>query len=422
MQYESLRIGFVSTRLAGTDGVSLETAKWAHVLQEMGHECYYFAGELDLAPERCRLVPEAHFEHPLVVQINRDLFDDYQRTSATSDAVRDLVRLLKESLKQFVRDFGLQLLIIENALSIPMNVPLGLAITEWVAESDMPTIAHHHDFAWERTRFAVGAAEDYLQAAFPPEMARIHHVVINSYAAKQVALRTGMRSMLVPNVMDFENPPPQADDYSATLRRDMGLADGEVLLLQPTRVVPRKRIERAIELARWLDLPCVLVVSHSAGDEGHEYQQYLEYYAQALGVRTVFGEQRLAHGRKFASDGNKTYSLADGYQRADIVTYPSQIEGFGNAFLEAVYFRQPLLMSTYEIFKTDIHPKGFQVVGFDEFITQKTIEQARLVLSDEKVRRGIVDRNYELGARYYSYGVLRKRLSLLVEHAMEEMF
>jgi hypothetical protein len=38
------RIGFVSTRFSSTDGVSLETEKWAHVLKGFGQECFYFAG------------------------------------------------------------------------------------------------------------------------------------------------------------------------------------------------------------------------------------------------------------------------------------------------------------------------------------------------------------------------------------------
>ena len=33
-----LHIGFVSTRFSGTDGVSLETEKWADVLENMGHK------------------------------------------------------------------------------------------------------------------------------------------------------------------------------------------------------------------------------------------------------------------------------------------------------------------------------------------------------------------------------------------------
>ena len=36
------------------------------------------------------------------------------------------------------------------------------------------------------------------------------------------------------------------------------------------------------------------------------------------------------------------------------MTYPSSLEGFGNAFLEAIYYRKPLVMSAYEIFKDRI--------------------------------------------------------------------
>ena len=52
-------VGFVSTRLAGTDGVSLETFKWAKVFASQGLKCFYFAGELDRPPEISFLVAEA---------------------------------------------------------------------------------------------------------------------------------------------------------------------------------------------------------------------------------------------------------------------------------------------------------------------------------------------------------------------------
>jgi hypothetical protein len=60
---KSRRIGFVATRLAGTDGVSLETAKWVTVLERLGHTCYYFAGQSDWPAGRSRIVPEAFFGH-----------------------------------------------------------------------------------------------------------------------------------------------------------------------------------------------------------------------------------------------------------------------------------------------------------------------------------------------------------------------
>lgn len=349
MREKLARIGFVATRLAGTDGVSLEAAKWSDVLTELGHTCFFFTGESDRPAERSYVVPEAHFEHDMIAQIHCDLFDDYCRTEMTSEAISDYRSHLKRELHAFIRHFDIDLLVIENALSIPMNVPLGLALTELIAETRIPSVAHHHDFVWERARFSVNAAEDYLAAAFPPAMSSIHHVVINSFGAKQLALRTGMRSTLIPNVMDFDTPPGTPDGYANDLRTGFGIGKAECLLLQPTRIVPRKRIERSIELARKLDMPSWLLITHDAGDEGHEYQEYLAEYAEAVGVRVLFAQGRFGHGRGLTAQGDKIYSLADAYQQADLVTYPSWVEGFGNAFLEAIYYRRPLLMSSYEM-------------------------------------------------------------------------
>jgi hypothetical protein len=199
------RIGFISTRFCGTDGVSLETKKWVNVFSDLGYESFFFAGESDWPEQRSYTVAEAHFDHPDIRAINKDLFDDYQRSQNTSTKIEQFKHHLKGHLYQFVKKFDIQLLIVENALALPMNVPLGLAITELIAETEIPTIAHHHDFAWERTRFAISAAEDYLQAAFPPTLRHIQHVVINTYAERQLALRTGLSAMLIPNVMDFDD-------------------------------------------------------------------------------------------------------------------------------------------------------------------------------------------------------------------------
>ncbi len=58
------RVGFISTRFAGTDGVSLESAKWAEVLWDHQHFSFWYAGRLDRAPDISMCVPEAYFGHP----------------------------------------------------------------------------------------------------------------------------------------------------------------------------------------------------------------------------------------------------------------------------------------------------------------------------------------------------------------------
>ena len=103
--------------------------------------------------------------------------------------------------------------------------------------------------------------------AFPPNLPTLNHTVINSYAEEQLALRTGISGRVVPNVMDFENPPPPSDDYTSDVREAIGIADDELFVLQPTRVVKRKGIEHAIELVCRLGMKAKLVISHVEEDE-----------------------------------------------------------------------------------------------------------------------------------------------------------
>jgi hypothetical protein len=97
-----------------------------------------------------------------------------------------------------------------------------------------------------------------------------------------------------------------------------------------------------------------------------------------------------------------------------LVTYPSTVEGFGNAFLETLYYSKPIVMCIYEIFKRDIEPKGFKVVGFKDFVTDEAVHRARVILEDSNVVAEMTAHNYELGRRYYSYHVLRNSLAVLL--------
>ncbi|MCG3142015.1 MAG: Mannosylglucosylglycerate synthase [Anaerolineae bacterium] len=414
------RIGFVSTRFNGTDGVSLETRKWAQVLEGLGHACFYFSGESDQPPERSRIVPRAHFQHPDIEAIQQVAFTARERPPQLTAQIHALAAELKNALYQFCQAFEIELLIVENALTIPLNVPLGIALTELLAETSMPAIAHHHDFFWERQRFMVGCVWDYIDMAFPPHLPSLRHVVINSTAGEQLGFRNHTFSLLIPNVMDFDRPPPPPDAYSADLKQALGVREDEFLLLQPTRIIPRKAIEHAVELTGRLGLPATLVISHASGDEGDEYAQRVREYAALLNVRVVFASSRIASERGATPAGEKIYSLRDIYQRADLTTYPSTIEGFGNAFLEALYFRRPIVVNNYSVYNVDIKPKGFQVVEFDGFITRAVVDQARALLENPARGQAMAETNYALATKHYSYTMLARRLETLLAEAFGE--
>lgn len=408
-------IGFISTRFAGTDGVTLEASKWAQVFRQMGHECYWFAGQLDKHPDRSMRVPEAFFQHEQNQWINERILGKKARASSVTDMIQSMKTLLKVRIRDFIETFTIDLIVPQNALTIPMHVPLGLAITEIIAETQIPTIAHHHDFYWERTRFFVNAVGDYIRMAFPPNLFNMEHVVINSAAQEELALRTGIASIIIPNILDFDNPQPVDEKRMLSLRETMGLKPDDIMFLQPTRIVQRKGIEYAIDLIEDLEDPrCKLVICHEAGDEGFEYAEWLKEEARKRGVdlrlfgmcmRDPWGEQE----RK-----ESEYTLFDVYPCADFVTYPSLYEGFGNAFLEAIYFKKPMLINRYAIFVRDIEPKGFDLIAMDGFLTQKTVEKVKKVIASPQSRDKMVNHNYQVATRYYSYSLLRRWLNMLM--------
>jgi len=408
---EPRRIGFISTRFHGTDGVTLEARKWAEILTDMGHECYWMAGQLDTPPKQSHHVPLAFFRHPEILELQKELFGNTRRTRAITNRIQEIKNLLKDEIYHFIERFHIQLLIPENALSIPMHVPLGLAITEVIAETGIPTIAHHHDFAWERDRFVTSAVNDYLRAAFPGALPNVEHVVINSMAQKELARRCSLPSAVIPNVLHFEQPPPGIDDYNADFRKEIGLKEDDILILQPTRVVARKGIEHAVDLTRRLRDPrAKLVLSHPAGDEGDAYVQMLRERIEDAQIEVCFIADRVGLRRGVNPDGKKIYTLFDVYPHADLVTYPSLYEGFGNAFLEAIYFGKPVMVNTYAVYSRDIAPLGFKTITMRQLVSRNVVELAKRALTNEALRKEWAETNYRLALKYFSYTVARRKL------------
>ncbi len=410
-------VGFISTRIAGTDGVSLELEKWANIFEKFGLTCFYFAGELDRPQERSYLVEEAHFTHPEIKAVYNKSFGVMTRDRAVSKKIYQLAIKLKDHLYDFVKKFDIDLIIPQNALTIPLNIPLGIALTEFIAETHIRTLAHHHDFYWERDRFIVNAVSDYLKMAFPPVLPSIEHIVINSAADAQLSLRTGVSAHIIPNVMDFDNPPPPPDEYTFDVRQALGIEDDELFVLQPTRVVQRKGIEHAIELIHRLGRKAKLVISHASGDEGYDYEQRLREYSKLMQVDTIFVSDIINEERGTTPDDRKIYTLEDIYPYADLVTYPSTFEGFGNAFLETLYFKKPIVVNTYSIYLKDIQPKGFAAIEIEGYVTAKAVEQTKQVLDNPELCQEMVDHDYELAKKYFSYTVLERMLShYMIEH------
>ncbi len=410
-----MKIGIVATRLAGVDGVTFETAKWEAVLDAMGHDLRLCAGEVDALRYQARLVPPMHFTWPPAARVTAAAFDPESDPESVRAEINRLADLLLPVLHDWVRVNALDALIVENAWAIPMQLPLGVALRRLVEELELPTIGHHHDYWWERERFADCVVPEVLTESFPPDLPWVRHVSINSLAAEQLRARRGIRSTVIPNVFDFgERRPRRSPAVRRRLRSELGMGDRGLLVVQPTRVVPRKGIELAIELVGRLGDPdAVLLITSPAGDEGLDYLVQLERLAEHHHVRLAYAADRFAPD----DDGKPirpAHSLNDAYLAADIITYPSLYEGYGNALVEALYYGVPVMVNRYPVYVSDIAPLGVRMIEIDGAITDATIDEVRELLANPRKIRDNARHNYLIGQKQLSYGLLRRRIRSLL--------
>jgi len=62
----------------------------------------------------------------------------------------------------------------------------------------------------------------------------------------------------------------------------------------------------------------------------------------------------------------------------------------------------------------DIEPKGFRVIAMDGVVTKKVAQEVMRVIDDEEYCHHMVEHNYELATKFFSFSVLRRKLRALI--------
>ncbi len=450
MTKSTFRIAVVSGKLGGVDGVSLEVDKWISVLEELGHTVLTIAGnyvrDLETIPtDRQIEIPDIRFDSEFQHQVELQVFPHMWRRpphpsreelQRISERLETAGKELSSEFHDLVKEHEIDVVIGQNTNAMPMTLLGGVAMYHLATDHRVATIFHHHDFWWERSRFSNSRIESLLNRIMPPVDLGIEHVVISSYAAHILTSLKRVQPHVIPNCEDFERP-VQRDDYNRRFRADFGFDERDILVVQPTRIVPRKRIEDSVNLVgrlqrRYPDLAHRLkfIVSLYQGDEPD--QDYIELIKATAGKNDVdlhLISDRVSSVRTTDEAGNRLYTNRDVLANADLVTYLPVWEGFGNALLEAVAARVPIVTTTYLVYKTDIMTSGLRNIEirdrYDDqgslVVDDHVLDAIHRVVTHPDVRREMVDHNYAVGRREFGLSRLRNRLELVFSEYGDEI-
>ena len=474
MNISHLNVGIIHSLIGKNDGVSIVIDQTVHAMvNDMGIELgniFFLAAHTS---PRFNAETNDIFWHKNDIHKAILRYFSSEPPEGFEELIHEKALYAKNIIKQFVKKHNIDLLIAHNT-SHPYNfitaVGLGYFIEELRDKGIIwpKVLVWWHDSFFERPQFnnpnrIIKKYLKYLPGieidgiAFinksQPEIAK---KLFKSLNYKPIERFFDNRTIVVPNTssIDWEweilpwngdklvAPPP--DNYNDTFLRDIGLIceiekrgftqSDTIFLLQHTRVVPRKRIEVAIDFAfrleKWFikenKYKCIaLLISGPSGDEQVEYKLSLnEYFNKQLkenpgsNVVMIFGESRILSHRDIIVD-KKYYNF---YEVPAIIaslggigTYFSEIEGFGNNLLEMVTFCLPAVINKYDVYRSDIEDLGFNFPAVENCIlNDEVVERAFEILTNFKIRNQMVRHNLSILNEKLGHRIIAERLKPLV--------
>ncbi|TQM16063.1 glycosyltransferase involved in cell wall biosynthesis [Pseudonocardia kunmingensis] len=343
-EFSGKRAAIVSYRLGTADGVSVTAAQWATALHRLGMQVRTVAGDGN---------PDVRVP---------DLALDARRPPTR----RALAGALDDA----------DVVIADNVCSLPMNQAAGDAVADYLR--GRPAVLRHHDLPWERERYAA-------VTTWPPDDAAWRHVTVNELARRALAARRGIAAATVYHGFS-EQPRPQ-ERHAVRSRLEVG--DG-LLVLQPTRAIPRKNVDVGLEIAEALGATFWLT--------GPAEDGYADALARLLAGARVPVRRRLPAG----------VDMAAAYAACDAVVLPSSWEGFGLPLVEAALHRKPIAVGGFPVAR-ELAAFGFRWFPADD--------PARLGAWLADPDPDLLDHNQRIAESRFGIDALARRLERLLSGA-----
>lgn len=331
-------------------GVEEIIRQQASLLTRYYHNVKVFAGKGGAFAENfeVEINPLLDSRNEQILEAHRACQDgDYGKME---EIAKEIYNYMIDSLKSF------DVLIAHNVLTMPFNLPLSATLHRIGQEGLIPIISWNHDspfFYPDYPSYLDHFPWNILKRAY----AGLHYVAISESCKEMFAKLYESRKQLyvIPNGIDpirfF-----RLDSSTVRLIMEQNLFEAEFIIMQPSRLHPRKNIELAVKVTRAMrDLGVKAKLLITGAHDPHKPKN-LAYYHSLNGLAgelkiqddvIIITEHVFESGEKLSSD---RITIRDLCLIADLLFLPSLQEGFGIPLLEAGMIKLPIACSNIPSF------------------------------------------------------------------------
>ncbi len=336
------------------------------VLAGMGD---YFQPGIDV-----ELNPFYSSQHPEIKKLQKNPEENFT-------ALQHISLKIQEMLTSTLEDFDV--LIAHNVLSMPYNLPLTMALHRIADEKVVKVVNWNHDspFFYERYPAELESEPFRILKTYNPN---IHYVTISESRAQEFQKLYNSRAdaiKVIPNGIDpirFFRLDPQ----TIRLIQEQNLFSAELIMVQPSRLHPRKNIELSIQVLHALrllgkDARLLLTGAYDPHERKTvQYHNRLIDLARELNVEqalVMVADYTFKSGKKLPAS---RVTMHDLYLISDILFLPSKQEGFGIPLLEAGMIKLPIVCSDIPPFRSIAgdHALYFDLKDDPHNIAQRILE------------------------------------------------
>ncbi len=287
-----------------------------------------------------------------------------------------------------------------------------------------------------------GLHSDFFRTCTPDDRREFRHMLSHVLGGKPAIQPTPVEQFRHKTATWMSEQRPTVCGLDGAQMLDI-TAPEALYLLQPTRVVERKRIWRNWEMIGALlhhapfrdafeQRPDMTLTLHVTGPVPVEHRACLERVLDAY--QAVLDQVPDAIGRRLFqafSAGWQTHpvlsremGIVDFYQLADVVVFPSQTEGRGLPIAEASAAGVPIVCSHYEPAEVFSEVVGLELedthrIQYDEFphaeFPNDLLDRLTAILLDPTSQTGRIEHNRAAAERRYSLDALQESFNSVLD-------
>lgn len=361
------------TYLPVIGGVEIVMAEHARLFAEHGHEVKVICdqGASDDARIRVELLPDA------------------------ADA-GELARALEPSLAK------MDLVFIHNVATMPFHLTLTEALWNLAKRlTGVRFIAWVHDLVACNPDYELPSLAEWPWSALARAHEHYQYIAVSQLRRRQFAELTGGKCRVIPNGLEVGRLLGLSEPIAA-LAKEYQLAEREIVLLHPTRLLKRKNVELGLRVTAALKSAgrsCAYIVTGAPDAQNPASRAYADELMALRGGLGLEDDALFLHEDLPIEQRD----LASLFALADALFFPSRQEGFGLPVIEAALQRLPVFCAAIEPLDT-LLSHGVTLFPLDAEPAQIALTiAARLGTNDAWQARNQIRRQYVWPAIFRNY-------------------